>query len=297
MRVAATENHLSLNEALVKDINKLAKKFSARDYSKISSVETILLKKDVSVEKKKKILARELHKNTAQTFSISKGLDKVPIEPMKQRLANLRKIIIKLRSINYYLETTFLKDLKLSKFKFEDKYKVMARQTDLARNELEVLEYSAYKMIEKAVSLDKRLLREYGHKAKEVTLKETSELNGIRIILRKESIVLEHLESKLPPPKLVTSSLMKEPQFTHWVSRIFALLLHFEWLYSKEALIFSKLKKNKLIRAKINKKISHLINERSGLVRIMHKKAESIRNLKIGDLKKELHNFTTTINL
>ena len=292
------QNHLRLNKRLDKEINELTKRFHTKGYAKIENLEKFLLRKDISVEKKKKFLIRELHNTITKTFSInSKVYNNKSIESLKRNLADLRNITSKLRSINYYLETTFLGELKLLKFKQSQGPRVK-EQYDLARDELEILEYTAYKLIEKAAILDKRLLSEYKHKAKTVLMKESAEAKGLDQILRKESILLEHLEAKLPPPKIVNAALTKEPAFTHWVSRIFALLLHFEWLYKQESLIFSKLKKNKLIKAKINRKISHLINERSKLVRILQEKAASVRKLRLNNnLKQELHNFTTTINL
>ena len=101
----------------------------------------------------------------------------------------------------------------------------------------------------------------------------------------------------MPPPKAAAISLTKEPTFTHWVSRVFALLSYLEHLYSKEAEIFSKLKRNKSAKNKINKKISHLLKEKSKLLRIMEEKTISMNKLRTGSMIMELRNFTTTINL
>src|SRR3989338_7094249 len=299
MRVAITKNHLSLSNRLAKDLNKVSSKFGSSNYSKFGAIERILLKNDISIEKKKRILAKELHDGMAKAFSVSKKkLNKAAIGLLRQRLSVLRSVIMKLRSINHYLETAFIEDLKVSKLTLDGSTPGLIKQDDLGRDELELLECMAFKMIEKAASLDKRVLGEYGKKAKVVSIKEGTELKGLGIILRKETILLEHLESKLPPPKLVTRSLVTEPSFTHWAARIFALLLQFEWLYGKESLIFSRLKKNRLIRARINKKIKHLVNERAKLMMIMQEKAESIRKFRFNDgMKKELRNFTATINL
>lgn len=299
MRVAITEHHLKLNKRLVKEVNHFSKKFSKRSYSKIEDIEGILLKKDISIEKKKKILMKDLHNGIVKVFSINKKeFNNEAFASLKEKASNLRKIIIKLRSVNYYLETTFLEDLKISNVGIGDKNPKISKQNDLARDELEILEYTAYKLIGEAVMLDKRILSEYKHKAKAAIGKESIEINDIKSILRKESVLLEHLEAKLPPANSITSDLIKEPSFTHWVSRIFALLLRLEWLCGREALIFNLLKKNKIIRAKISKKISHLIMEKFKLVRIMQEKAASMRKFRINNkLKEELHNFTTTISL
>lgn len=299
MRVAISRIHLRLNEKLAREINHLTRNFSNKDYSRIESIENILLKQDISVEKKKRWLMRRLHDGIVKAFSINKNkFNTKTFHSLKKRLRNLRRITIKLRSINYYLETAFLEDLEVLKFKVSEKSPKISQQDDLARNELEALEYMAYKLIEKVVVLDKRLLREFAHKARNLSASEEVKLKSLRNVLRKGSTLLEHIEAKLPPPKSMTMSLAKEPVFTHWVSRVLALLSHLENLYGIEAKIFSKLKKNKSAKVKINKKILHLIKEQSRLVRIMEEKATSIKKFRLDkDLKKELHNFKTTINL
>ena len=76
------------------------------------------------------------------------------------------------------------------------------------------------------------------------------------------------------------------------------LLSYLQHMYSKEVTIFNKLKKNKTVRNKINKKIINLVREKSRLLQIMEEKAISMEKLRIEeDFNRELHNLTTTINL
>jgi len=299
MRVAISQRHLSLSEKLAKESNKLSGKFNSKNYSRIENIESMLLKRDISVEKKKSILIKKLYDSIVKTFSIDrKKFNKKAFESFKRRLHNLRELIIKLRSVNYYLETTFLEDLRLSKIKISGNNKKLERQDALAGNELEALEYTAYKLIGEVVLLDKKLLSEYTHKEENALKKEKIEVKGLGLILKKESSLLEHLEAKLPPPKAATISLLKEPIFTHWVARVFAILSYLEHLYQKEKEIFSRLKKNNAIKAKISRKISHLVKESSKLNRIMEEKYSSMQKLGIDNkLRKELHNLTTIINL
>ena len=173
----------------------------------------------------------------------------------------------------------------------------MNQQANLARDELEALEYTTYKLIEEVVMLDKRLLSEYSHKEKKMLENQKIEVKGIGSLLKKESELLEHLEAKLPPPKSATIALMKEPAFTNWVARIFALLAYLEFNYHKEMNVFSKLKRNKSVKTKISKKISYLIKEKSKLLRIMEEKTISMKKFSVDEVKKKLHNFTSTINL
>lgn len=292
------KKHLSLNEKLAGESNRLARRFDAKDYSRIENIDSLLLKKDISVEKKKCILVKKLHESIVKAFSINKEkFDRKTFELLKKRLYSTRRIIIKLRSINYHLETIFLEDLKLSKISAGAK-PGSGRQDALARNELEALEYAAYKLIEKAVMLDKRLLSQYAKKERKMVVEEKSEFRDLGLIFRKESEVLEHLEAKLPPPNAASAGLIKEPNFTHWVARVFSLLSYMDHLYAGESIIFSMLKKNKLVKMKISRKIVHLVKEKSRLIRIMEQKLTPTREFKLNNnIRGELHKLTVTINL
>ncbi len=299
MRVVINQKHLSLNKRLANEANKLIRNFNYRNYVKVENIDDILLKRDITIENKKRILIKKLHKAIVTTFSIDKNrLNKKTFDSLKKRLHKIRKIILKLRSINYYLETIFLEELRFSKIKIKDRSSKLNQQTALARNELEALEYAAYKLIEEVITLDKKVLSEYIIKEEKVISKEKIEIKELDLILRKESEFLEHMEAKLPPPKAATINLVKEPIFTHWVARLFALLSYLENLYAKEAKVFVKLKKNKKLRAKISKKIIHLIKEKSKLLKIMEEKAISMKKFGLNmKLKKELHNFAATMSI
>ena len=299
MRVAINSKHLNISGKLAKEMNRLAKRFSSRNYSKIEDVDSMLLRRDISVEKKKRILIEKLHSLVAKTFAIDKKkAKKSAFNSLANRLLSIRKIVLKLRSINNYLETIFLDDLNFLKIKIPLQSRKSNRQKSLIKGELEALEYIAYKLIGEVVMLDKRLLSEYKNKEKQVLTREKVEVKDLGMVLGKESEALEYLEAKLPPPRHLPKSLMREPLFTQWVARVLALLSYLEHLYRMEIKIFSKLKKNKSARARINKKIMHLARERSKLLDIMEEKAVSIRKLKLdGELKKELRNLTTTITL
>ena len=225
MRVAINWRHFSLNEKLAKEVNNLSRNFDIKKYSKIENIDSILLKKDISVETKKNILLKKLHSAVLAAFSIDKKrFNKKTFRALKKRLHDLRRLIIKLRSINYYLETTFLFDSKILNVKSINKSSKLQQQNALAKNELDALEYAAYKLIEEVVMLDKRLLSDYTLKEKKVLAKERLGIEDLDVLLKKESEVLEHMEAKLPPPKAATITLVKEPTFTHWVARVFALL-------------------------------------------------------------------------
>ncbi len=298
MVVVINKKHINLNKRLAKEINRLARNFNNKNYSKIDDIGNILLKRDISIERKKNILIKKLHGSIVAAFSVDKKkFNAKTFAMLKKRLHSIRQIIIKLRSINYYVEAVFLKELGISKMKLSNDAR-LRQQNAIAGDELEALEYTAYKLIEEAAMLDKKLLSEYVHRGEKVLTKEKIEVKDIGLILRKQSALLEHLEAKLPPPKAASFGLMKEPTFTHWVARVFALLSYFEHLYAKEAIIFGQLKKNKKIKIKISKKIMHLIKEKSELLRIMGEKAASMKRFRIGnEAKEEIHNLTSIITV
>ena len=299
MRVVINQKHLSLSRRLSGESNRLVEKFDSRAYSRVASVDSLLLNRDISVEKKKRMLIKKLHEAIATAFSIDRGkMSKRAFESLKKRLGITRQIVIKLRGINYYLETVFLEELGLSKIKVDAKGARLKLQSSLVGNELEALEYTAYKLIEEAVMLDKRLLKEYKRKGWEVTKKEKVGVKGLGRLLKMESMALEHLEAKLPPSKAVGISMLKEPVFTHWVARVFALLSYLEHMCNKESAVFGKLKKNKAAKIRINKKIAHIMREKARLLQIMHEKAASMKKYRLGmEFRKELHNLTTAISL
>lgn len=317
MAVVLAQRHLKLNESLARESNISAKNFNHKSYAKIENIDAILLNRNISVEKKKQILVKKLHEAVLKTFSIDKRMfNEQDFDSLRKKLHAIRRVILQLRSINHYLETALLENLKLSKTKMSKENSKLKHQDALARDELEALEYTTYKLIGEAVILDKRLLKGYSIKEKKIITKEKIEEKGIGSILRKESSTLEHLEAKLPPPRAVSPDLIKEPVFTHWIARVFSLLAYLEHLYEKEMTELNKLKKNKAVKIKITKKIIQLVKEKSKLLKIMEEKDVSMktsknqgflvprksrgfsREFKLGnELKKELHNLTTIINI
>ena len=292
------QKYAVLHERLVKELNSRSGKFSPKSYSRIENIDKVLLNRDISVEKKKRILLKKLHSSIASAFSIGKKkLNKKIFDSFKKRIHNIRKMVIQLRSINYYMETAFLDELKLSKIKANNQG-VKQKKSAIAGGELEALEYTAYKLIEKVVVLDKRLLKGYSFRERMVFGREKTEAKELSSVLRRESELLEHLEAKLPPPRAAGTAMVKEPAFTHWASRVFALLLHIEQLYTAETAIFGKIKKNKSARRKIGKKILQILREKSKLLEIMQLKAASMTKFRLDEgFKRELHNFTTTISV
>ena len=288
------ESTLSFAHQLALKSNRLVKKFNSRLYSKVPNADHLLLKKEISVEVKKRLLISLLHDSLVSAFSFDrKRFSSEDFKTLRVRIHSIRKIIDKLRSINYYLETAFVHDLRRAGITITSESRV--RKIDrFVKDELEALEYTAYKLIEEALVLDKKILNEYSKKEKFILQKEKIELKDLALVLSKETQLLEHLEAKLPPPKALSAKLLKDPIFSHWVSRIFSLLCFLGLVCSREELLFKKLKKNHVANERIGRKISHLIREKSQLISVLHEKSGAMQN---SDFKKELHNFSSTISL
>ena len=114
------KNHLELHGRLVREINLLSKNFSSRNYSKITNVNNLLLKKDISVENKKNVLMGGLHKIISTTFSINrKKFQKEFAELLsdknvvKWKKVLLAALVIMLAS-SFLIEAGYIKILVLS---------------------------------------------------------------------------------------------------------------------------------------------------------------------------------------
>jgi len=274
MRVDIEQSHFDIYKKLAGDINNAAARFRIKAH-KISprAYEKLIFSTSISVEKKKKGLARHLHEALVKTFSVDPRKIKSKKELLggfKNNLMVLRAMVDKLRSINHYLEESFLREIGVTKktplpsLKPKKPQKILTKGY-LGKKDLESLEHVAYSLIEKVIFLDKKLL----------------ETRHIGDVLKKESEILMHLEAKLPPPAKVKPALLKNQVMHHWVARIFALLSGFENEYKKESMIFSKLKKNEEIRKKINRKIKHILKEKEKLLRVKEQRALSMKTLKI----------------
>src|SRR3989338_2523063 len=189
MGVVTSEQHLSLNRRLAQESNRLVKRFSNKGYSKIEKIHKLLSRRDLSVERKKELLAKKLHNAVVAAFSIDKGkFNKASLESLKRRILAIRELTGRLSGINYYIETSLLDDLNVPIKKRESAG--LRQQGSLARNELEALEYTAYKLIEGAAMLDKRLLDEYSRKRSIILKKQKVEIKDFGFVLGKESAAL-----------------------------------------------------------------------------------------------------------
>ncbi|MBL7054324.1 hypothetical protein ISS05_01035 [Candidatus Woesearchaeota archaeon] len=308
MRVEIDKIHKDSYSKLADDVNKKSKSFKSKDYKASLSYESLLLNKDISVEKKKKALIERLHKLIIKTFSIDLSKiksEKKILEVLKHNIRVLRKIVDKLKDINYYLEESFLAELGLIKRSLNiNKNKSPERLIEnakfsLSKQYLCKLEHTTYKLIEKIILFDKKLLKGYKSKEEKIIAKEKVVIKDINNVLKKQSELFNHLEAKLPPPSKIKPLLLKKKIFNQWIPVVLTLMTACNSEYRKEEMIFEKLKKNKKIKQIINKKISSLEKEKAGLIGI--KQERVMGRAKLGGLENELrimfHDFNAVKNL
>ena len=246
-------------------------------------MDKLILKKDINVQEKKFLLIKKLHELIKKTFSIKKGsFKKSHIGSARHNADEIRKIVDKLRSINHYIETELEEESKPSKFRIES-----PKAESLSINDTRLLEYFAYNMIKGAQVLDGKLISQFVHDEKKELNREMPKIKGVEIAIKKQTLLLEHLEAKIPPRKHLSMDMFKEPKFTHWVSRIFALLIFIEYLYFNEMEAFRSLNMSKRKREVMQKKISQLQKERIALLGIMKSKKDALQLEFSDEFKKE----------
>jgi len=302
MRVEIDKLHKDSYNRLAEEINKSARRFKLKDYRQSRGYETLLLNKDVSVEKKKKVLNERLHKLIVKTFSIDLRKiksEKAVLKVLKGNIKILRDFVHKLKSINHYLEESFLAESGLIKkslniYRSKNPEQLIEAKFSLNKTYLDKLEHTTYQLIEKVILFDKKLLKGYKSKEEKVITRAEAEAKDISRILSRQSELLYHLEAKLPPPGKISLKLLKRKIFDQWVPRVLALLAGLETEYKKEALIFKKLKKNQRLRLLINKKIRSVEREKADLIRIKQKRLINV--VKSSKLDKELRSMFLEFN-
>jgi len=309
MRVGLEKRHVDSYKKIAREANKAIKKKASFKATR-SKYERNLLTKNISIENKKKKLAKHLHELIISTFSISvKQIKKKKylLENLKQNIHIIRAIIDKIKAINNYLEESFLEELgvikkplvlKAIKSKKPEKY--LEKQANiLSKDYIGKIEHTVYKLMHEIVFFDERLLKGYKQKETKVIEKEKLEIKDLEEILRIESELLDALEAKIPPPNKVKAKLFKKELFNKWIPLMFAILATFETEYGKERFIFSKLKKNYSLKRKIEIKIKHIVNEKERMLKVKEKRALSMEKLgRISDdYRKAFHEYISAAGL
>jgi len=250
------KRRVALVYRIIDEFNKAKKcKKSLKRYQKQ------LERMDVTVEEKKAILIDTLHELIIETFS-SRDL-----KVLKENMAVLRDLVLRLKDINYYLETTFLDEIGLAKIDFKKEKQDFSKDS-INRSELEKTEYMVYKLIERIVVLDNKLLKDFRKQEEHVIGDEEAKVDDISKVLDIQSELLCHLEAKLPPQSKVKKELLKKETMHNWTARVLALLSSIEHSYHKELSVFKRLKKKESIKKKLDVKIKHIIKEKADMLKL-----------------------------
>ncbi|MFH0868423.1 MAG: hypothetical protein V1831_03860 [Candidatus Woesearchaeota archaeon] len=307
MRVDVEKRHIDSYERIAKEANKAIKSSSKIQKS---SYKKTLFSQDISVENKKKKLAKILHKLIIDAFSLNINKlknKKNAVESLREKLSLIREIIQKIKTINNYLEESLLTDLGIIKkslilkaIKSKTPVKFLEKTGRvLSKAYIGGIEHTVYELMQKIVFFDKKLLKDYGKREIKVIKIENFKINDLEKILRVESEVLEALEAKIPPPGKIKTKLFKKEIFNLWAPMVFALLSSFETEYEKEMIIFSKIKKNDKLRKKIENKITHVVNEKERMLKIKEKRASAMEGFgKISeDYRQTFHEYVSASSL
>ncbi len=246
-------------DSLVSSVNAAVRDFKKRSYRlDRSAIDRLVSSVDKSIEKKKNDLMRALHDSVIQTFSINLG--KITKEELQKEIGEnilaLRNIVRKLIAINYYLSTSFSEEADLPE----------RPGPVLSRKDWQKLESRICHFIDKIIILDNRLLKNYRQKQDKAEKEEKKDFRELTRILKRQKELLYHMEAKLPPK--VSSRLIQKPKIDYWISTVLALLDAIESEYDDELKIFMHLKKDKLLKKKINLKVRHLMKEKTEALKL-----------------------------
>ena len=287
-RVDLSESQRTIYGRLVNEINRSAKRFKHGAYRfNEKPFEALLGSKSLSLPSKKERLLHKLHSLAVSTFAVpAEKLSPDLLSGLTARLKTPRKLILKLRSLNYYYEHGMLGALRLAKplqLGTLGKTEMLGGEKPaLGAREMEHLEMSICYLINRVIHVDRRLLKGYRGEEARMVAQEKISTTDFSKVLRKQSDLLCHLEAKLPPASHASKRLLAKDLFGEWGLRVFALLAAVENEYQKEQLIVHQLRKDQRHRKKLDLRIRHLVQEQWGLLRLKEKRLlamEQARNI------------------
>jgi len=307
MKVDIEKRHIDSYRKVAQQANKFAGKSPFKANS--DKYQKSIMQRNVSAENKKKMLVRHLHELVINTFSadISKISRKNAIEAFKADTELIRQIIQKIKAINNYLEEDLLveigiikKSLVVRALKSENPARYMEKKSRVLPSDyITKIEHIVYKLIEKIIIFDKKLLKDYKQKEVNVVKNERFSINDLEKTLGIESELLETLEAKIPPPGKIKARLFSKKIFNIWAPMVLALLASFGAEYDKEMIIFSMIKKDEKLRKKIERKIKHIINEKERVLKIKQERALAMKSTgKISDdYRQKFHEYVHAAGL
>ena len=308
MRVDIEKRHIDSYKGIAKDVNNaLNKKVNLKVQR--SKFEKILIRRDISAENKKKQLVKSLHELIISTFSVN--INKV--ENQKKVMNNLKRsteliryVLHKIKSINNYIEEALLLELGIIKKSLIVKAVKSSKPEQflnsnarvLTKNYIHKIENTVYELMHEIVIFDKKLIKNYKKNEIKVIVNEKVEIKDLENLLEIESELLDALEAKIPPSSKIKAKMFNKINFNNWVPMVLALLSSFEAEYSKERIIFSKIKNNDKLRKKIENKIDHVIKEKENILKIKEKRASTMESFRVSDdYRQTFHDYVSAASL
>ena len=129
----------------------------------------------------------------------------------------IRQILHKIKSINNFLEESFLRDLgiikkslvvKAIKSNKPTKY-IKGNAGTLSKQYIGKIEHTVYELMHRIIFFDKKLLKKYKKGEVRIIGKEKLGIKDLENTLKIESELLEALEAKIPPSSLIKKKLFK----------------------------------------------------------------------------------------
>ena len=310
MRVGIEKRYIDSYRNIAREVNNIVNIVKrGKKALKKETYRKALLSTNISVENKKKKLAKALHELILHAFSIDIRKvknSKKALQSVKGHIALIREVIHKIKSLNNYLEESFLAELGIAKkplvlkaLKAKKPERFLESKRGLPRGYIIKIEHTVYKLMQEIVIFDEKLLKGYAGKEARIIGEEKLEIKDLESLLKTESELLDFLEAKMPPQPKIKAKLFSRKIFNKWVPMVFALLAGFEAECKKEALLFSKIKKNTRLRNKIEDKIKHIVDEKGKVLKIKEQRALSMKSFgKIGDeYRKVFHEYINAARL
>jgi len=288
------KRYLDSYKRIVSEANRLPK-----NNLKGKNLKSALSSQNISVERKKQQLMKLLHSIILSTLSFdsnSASGRKKALAKLKNNSQAIRLTIHKLKSINNYLEEAFLRELGLVKkplvvraasSRSPEKFLEKERKT-IDKNYLGLIEHTIYKLMHEIVFFDEKLFKNYSQKEVKVINKEKLEIKDLKNILKRQSELFDALEAKMPPKNNIKSMMFTKQNFHKWAPLAFALLSSIEAECGKENSIFLMVKRNKSLRAKIEKKIRYVAKEKEKMLKLKEKRILAME--KIGKIEDDYRN-------
>src|SRR3989338_3821544 len=195
MRVGIEKRYIDSYRNIAKEVNNIVKR--GKKALKKEEYRKTLLSTNISVENKKKKLAKALNELILYAFSIDIRKiknSKKALQSVKGHIALIREIIHKIKSLNNYLEENFLaelgiasKPLILKALKAKKPERFLESKRGLPKDYIIKIEHTVYKLMQEIVIFDEKLLKGYTIKEAKITGEEKVEIKGLESLLKTES--------------------------------------------------------------------------------------------------------------